>query len=90
MLLLIASPALVILLLYAAYYGAGRFFRNPNIALSAINMLYVAIVIWADADSLQCREKEPRDSRDSLLLSGRMQQCKEHYYARNFTFVKPF
>lgn len=63
MLLLIASLALVILLLYAAYMVRGDLFRDPNIALSAINMLYVAIVIWADADSLQC----------SLLLSGRMQ-----------------
>lgn len=63
MLLLIASLALVILLLYAAYMVRGDLFHDPNIALSAINMLYVAIVIWADADSLQC----------SLLLSGRMQ-----------------
>ena len=79
MLLLVASLTLVILLLYAAYMVRGDLFRDPNIALSAINMLYVAIVIWADADSLQCREKEPRDSRESLLLSGRLQQCKEHY-----------
>lgn len=69
MLLLIASLTLVFLLLYAAYMVRGDFFRNPNITLSAINMLYVAIVIWADAGSLQCREKEPRDNRDSMLLS---------------------
>ena len=45
MLLLIASLALVILLLYAAYMVRGDLFRDPNIALSAINMLYYMVIV---------------------------------------------